>query len=172
MAFNWNDTPVGKVAEDIRDNGEKNLLVQNTQRDEAPVVATEQKDDTKKESVVEPMKDLSSEAGETTQEKSAEPTEKTKTEPTENTKQESEGVAGDEETVAVEKTAVTAKGRKRKNSLTGESFTTKGKKTENGIVVNVPMEDYMQLMIMKCQTGRTLKDLALQAIHEFVVRNK
>ena len=47
-----------------------------------------------------------------------------------------------------------------------------GKKTANGIVVNVPMEDYMRLMMIKCQTGRTLKDLALQAIHEFVERNK
>lgn len=47
-----------------------------------------------------------------------------------------------------------------------------GKKTANGIVVNVPMEDYMQLTMMKFQTGRTLKDLALQAIHEFVERNK
>lgn len=51
-------------------------------------------------------------------------------------------------------------------------FVAKGKKSENGIVVNVPMDDYMQLMMMKIQTGRTLKDLALQAIHEFVERNK
>lgn len=41
-------------------------------------------------------------------------------------------------------------------------------KTENGIVVNVPMDDYIQLSMMKIRTGRTLKDLALQAIHEFV----
>lgn len=47
-----------------------------------------------------------------------------------------------------------------------------GKKTANGIVVNVPMDDYMQLTMMKFQTGRTLKDLALQAIHEFIERNK
>ncbi len=51
-------------------------------------------------------------------------------------------------------------------------FAAKGKKTENGIVVNVPMDDYMRLTMMKFQTGRTLKDLALQAIHEFVERNK
>lgn len=49
--------------------------------------------------------------------------------------------------------------------------TVKAKKTENGIVINVPMADYMQLTMMKIQTGRTLKDLALQAIHEFVERN-
>lgn len=47
----------------------------------------------------------------------------------------------------------------------------KPKKTENGIVINVPMADYMQLTMLKLQTGRTLKDLALQAIHEFVERN-
>ena len=51
-------------------------------------------------------------------------------------------------------------------------FDLHGKKTANGIVVNVPMDDYMQLTMMKFQTGRTLKDLALQAIHEFVERNK
>ena len=51
-------------------------------------------------------------------------------------------------------------------------FDLQGKKTANGIVVNVPMEDYMQLTMMKFKTGRTLKDLALQAIHEFVERNK
>ena len=51
-------------------------------------------------------------------------------------------------------------------------FDLQGKKTANGIVVNVPMNDYMQLTMMKFQTGRTLKDLALQAIHEFVERNK
>lgn len=59
-----------------------------------------------------------------------------------------------------------------KASVAHIPFVAKGKKSENGIVVNVPMDDYMQLMMMKIQTGRTLKDLALQAIHEFVGRNK
>ena len=45
-------------------------------------------------------------------------------------------------------------------------------KTTNGIVVDVPIDDYMALMQMKVMTRRTLKDLALQAIHEFVERNK
>lgn len=53
-----------------------------------------------------------------------------------------------------------------------DTFAANVKKTANGIVVNVPMEDYMQLTMMKFQTGRTLKDLALQAIHEFVERKK
>ena len=44
-------------------------------------------------------------------------------------------------------------------------------KTTNGIVVDVPIDDYMALMQMKVMTRRTLKDLALQAIHEFVERN-
>lgn len=48
----------------------------------------------------------------------------------------------------------------------------KAKKSTNGIVIDVPMEDYMKLTILKLQTGRTLKELALQAIQEFVERNK
>ena len=46
------------------------------------------------------------------------------------------------------------------------------RKSTNGIVVDVPIDDYMALMQMKIMTRRTLKDLALQAIHEFVERNK
>lgn len=49
--------------------------------------------------------------------------------------------------------------------------TAKPKKEKNGIVIDVPMDDYMKLTMLKMQTGRTLKDLALQAIHEFVERN-
>ena len=45
-------------------------------------------------------------------------------------------------------------------------------KATNGIVVDVPIDDYMALMQMKVMTRRTLKDLALQAIQEFVERNK
>lgn len=45
-------------------------------------------------------------------------------------------------------------------------------KKTNGIAVDVPIEDYMHLMQMKVVNRRTLKDLALQAIHEFVERNK
>lgn len=45
-------------------------------------------------------------------------------------------------------------------------------KKTNGIVVDVPIEDYLHLMQMKVVSRRTLKDLALQAIHEFVERNK
>jgi hypothetical protein len=62
--------------------------------------------------------------------------------------------------------------KNRRSKNTTNRFALNGVKTENGIVVNVPMDDYMQLMMLKIQTGRTLKDLALQAIHEFVDRNK
>ena len=48
----------------------------------------------------------------------------------------------------------------------------KDKNTTNGIVVNVPMEDYFQLMMMKKIEKKPLKELALQAIHEFVERNR
>lgn len=66
----------------------------------------------------------------------------------------------------------TAQAPAHDSTLTNRFDLQQGKKTANGIVVNVPMEDYMQLTMMKFKTGRTLKDLALQAIHEFVERNK
>ena len=75
------------------------------------------------------------------------------------------------DTASVE-TAETTDESRGKATVAHTPFVAKGKKSENGIVVNVPMDDYMQLMMMKIQTGRTLKDLALQAIHEFVDRNK
>ena len=46
------------------------------------------------------------------------------------------------------------------------------KSATNGIVVNVPMEDYFQLLMLKKIEKKTLKELALQAIHEFVDRNR
>lgn len=76
----------------------------------------------------------------------------------------------EQKTEATNKPVTATKNRKSKN--TASRFALNGVKTENGIVVNVPMDDYMQLMMLKIQTGRTLKDLALQAIHEFVGRNK
>ena len=48
----------------------------------------------------------------------------------------------------------------------------KGKKTENGITVYVPMEYYEQIVMMKMRTGVPIKDLALQAVIEFLDRNK
>lgn len=76
----------------------------------------------------------------------------------------------EQQTESTNKPVTAAKNRKSKN--TASRFALNGMKTENGIVVNVPMDDYMQLMMLKIQTGRTLKDLALQAIHEFVEKNK
>lgn len=76
----------------------------------------------------------------------------------------------EQKTEAADKPVTATKNRKSKNTVS--RFALNGVKTENGIVVNVPMDDYMQLMMLKIQTGRTLKDLALQAIHEFVDRNK
>ena len=48
----------------------------------------------------------------------------------------------------------------------------KGKKTENGITIYVPMEYYEQIVMMKMRTGLPIKDLALQAVIEFLDRNK
>lgn len=49
---------------------------------------------------------------------------------------------------------------------------TKGKKTENGITIYVPMEYYERIALMKMRTGVPIKDLALQAVIEFLDRNK
>ena len=140
MGFNWDDSPVKKVAEDIRDNGESPLLTQSAQQKESSTVVAE----SEKETATEPTNEAAVDNKEN---------------------EVSENKAKNTSTQA-------AKGRNHKRTLTDTSFAAKGKKTENGIVVNVPMEDYMQLTMMKFQTGRTLKDLALQAIHEFVERNK
>ena len=48
----------------------------------------------------------------------------------------------------------------------------KGKKTENGITIYVPMDYYEQIALMKMRTGIPIKDLALQAVIEFLDRNK
>ncbi len=48
----------------------------------------------------------------------------------------------------------------------------KMQKTENGVTVYVPMDYYERMMIMKMRTGIPIKDLALQAIMEFMDRHK
>ena len=48
----------------------------------------------------------------------------------------------------------------------------KGKKTENGITIYVPMEYYERIALMKMRTGVPIKYLALQAVIEFLDRNK
>ncbi len=48
----------------------------------------------------------------------------------------------------------------------------KGKKTENGITIYVPMKYYERIALMKMRTGVPIKDLALQAVIEFLDRNK
>lgn len=48
----------------------------------------------------------------------------------------------------------------------------KGKKTENGITIYVPMKYYERIALMKMRTGIPIKDLALQAVIEFLDRNK
>ena len=47
-----------------------------------------------------------------------------------------------------------------------------GKKTQNGITIYVPMEYYMQILQMKMETGMPIKDIALQAVIEYLDRHK
>lgn len=59
---------------------------------------------------------------------------------------------------------------RRKSSTSLQA--SKAKKSKNGIVIDVPIDEYLELMRLKVMTGKTLKELALQAVHEFVERNK
>lgn len=47
-----------------------------------------------------------------------------------------------------------------------------GKKTQNGITIYVPMNYYMQILQMKMETGVPIKDIALQAVIEYLDRHK
>lgn len=47
-----------------------------------------------------------------------------------------------------------------------------GKKTQNGITIYVPMEYYMQILQIKIETGTPIKDIALQAVIEYLDRHK
>ena len=47
-----------------------------------------------------------------------------------------------------------------------------GKKTQNGITIYVPMEYYMQILQMKVETGTPIKDIALNAVIEYLDRHK
>ena len=58
------------------------------------------------------------------------------------------------------------------NNIAANIRKPKGKKTENGITIYVPMEYYEQIALMKMRTGVPIKDLALQAVIEFLDRNK
>lgn len=46
------------------------------------------------------------------------------------------------------------------------------KKSENGITIAVPMEYYERITLMKMRTGIPIRDLALQAVIEFLENHK
>lgn len=48
----------------------------------------------------------------------------------------------------------------------------RSKRTEHGITVIVPMEYYEQIALMKMRTGIPIRDIALQAVIEFVDKHK
>ena len=58
------------------------------------------------------------------------------------------------------------------NAIAANMRKPKGKKTENGITIYVPMPYYERIALMKMRTGVPIKDLALQAVIEFLDRNK
>lgn len=156
--FVFGETKVAKTSEEIREHSESKTeaaLTNDTQVADAPATentsATSKPEDENKQNETTSVTETSN-----TQQEDPEPSV-----PLESKEQKTE---------STKKPMTATKNRKSKN--TASRFALNGMKTENGIVVNVPMDDYMQLMMLKIQTGRTLKDLALQAIHEFVLRNK
>ena len=48
----------------------------------------------------------------------------------------------------------------------------RSKRTEQGITMIVPMEYYEQIALMKMRTGIPIRDIALQAVIEFVDKHK
>lgn len=166
--FVFGETKVAKTSEEIREHSESKTEAAPTNDapvTDTPVVDTSDGDAPAKETATA----MSKMEDENKQNESTSVTE------TVNTQQEDSESSvplesKEQKTEATNKPVTATKNRKSKN--TASRFALNGVKTENGIVVNVPMDDYMQLMMLKIQTGRTLKDLALQAIHEFVVRNK
>lgn len=163
--FVFGKTKVAKTSEEIREHSESKTGV--TPTNDAPT--------TDVPAIDKPASETTSETPKAESEK--EPEDTVPVTPTADTQQEnseSSTVAppdDKEQKPEVADKPVTAT-RNRKGKNVTNRFALGGVKTENGIVVNVPMDDYMQLMMLKIQTGRTLKDLALQAIHEFVDRNK
>ena len=53
-----------------------------------------------------------------------------------------------------------------------QSAGNRSKRTEQGITVLVPMEYYQQIALMKMRTGIPIRDIALQAVIEFVDKHK
>ena len=57
-------------------------------------------------------------------------------------------------------------------SIGMQSVSNRSKRTEQGITVLVPMEYYQQIVLMKMRTGIPIRDIALQAVIEFVDKHK
>lgn len=57
-------------------------------------------------------------------------------------------------------------------SIGMQSAGNRSKRTEQGITVIVPMEYYEQIALMKMRTGIPIRDIALQAVIEFVDKHK
>lgn len=162
--FVFGETKVAKTSEEIREHSESKTDAAST--NDASATDTPVGD--------APATETASTNSKPEEEKTAnENTPVTETDNTQQEKQETlESTTLDDKDQKKEADKPAATRGHQRRSNTTDRFALKGVKTENGIVVNVPMDDYMQLTMLKIQTGRTLKDLALQAIHEFVKRNK
>ena len=158
--FQFGKTKVAKTAKSIRDDNEQGG---------APLVpATPDNDQQQNVSSEEQVEEQKTETPTDNSAKEQEVSQRSNKNPQQD--QEPEEAA---DTAPVTNKALAAILRQKLGELKNKLFEAiKDKGTTNGIVVNVPMEDYFQLMMLKKIEKKTLKELALQAIHEFVERNR
>lgn len=187
--FQFGKTKVAKTAESIRDDNEQGsapLIPVTPDTDQQQKEQTEEQVKEQKPEESQPLVEERKPEVQKEQPKEEKPKEeKPKEEKPKEEKPEEEKPEVQTEQVKEEKPKVPAQQKDEPQQTQENSEPTdtppvpikalaaiKDKGTTNGIVVNVPMEDYFQLMMLKKIEKKTLKELALQAIHEFVERNR
>lgn len=177
--FQFRKTKVAKIAESIRDDNEQGSAplipvtpdTDQQQKEQTEEQVKEQKPEESQPQVEERKPEVQKEQPKEEQPKEEKP------------KEEKPEVQAEEVRKEKPKAPAQQKDEPQQTQENSESTDTppvpnkalaaiRDKSATNGIVVNVPMEDYFQLMMLKKIEKKTLKELALQAIHEFVERNR
>ena len=177
--FQFGKTKVQKTAESIRDDKEQGGTplvpvipdANQQQEEQTEEQVKEQKPEESQPQVEEPKPDVQEEQQKEEQPKREQPKEEKSAAQAEQVKEEkpetpAQPMDEPQQTQESPESADTS-------PVTNKALAAiRDKSATNGIVVNVPMEDYFQLMMLKKIEKKTLKELALQAIHEFVERNR
>lgn len=187
--FQFGKTKVAKTAESIRDDNEQGSAplipvtpdTDQQQKEQTEEQVKEQKPEESQPQVEERKPEVQKEQPKEEQPKEEKPKEEKPKE--EKPEEEKPEVQAEEVREEKPKAPAQQKDEPQQTQENSESTDTppvpnkalaaiRDKSATNGIVVNVPMEDYFQLMMLKKIEKKTLKELALQAIHEFVERNR